>query len=42
MERFKTIPARVVHTGHRLSFGAERMVAICDEYILTRKIGKPQ
>jgi glyoxylase-like metal-dependent hydrolase (beta-lactamase superfamily II) len=41
MERFKTIPARIVHTGHRLSFGAERMVAICDEYILTRKVGKP-
>lgn len=42
MERFKTIPARVVHGGHRLSFDADRMVAICDEYLLKRKVGKPQ
>ena len=42
MERFKAIPARVVHGGHRLSFGADRMIAICDEYLLKRKVGKPQ
>lgn len=42
MERFKTIPARVIHGGHRLSSTADRMVAICDEYLLYRKAGKPQ
>ena len=42
MERFKTIPARIIHGGHRLSFDAERMIVICDEYLLTRKVGKPQ
>ena len=42
MERFKTIPARIVHGGHRLSFDSDRMVAICDEYLLYRKAGKPQ
>jgi glyoxylase-like metal-dependent hydrolase (beta-lactamase superfamily II) len=42
MERFKTIPARIIHGGHRLSFDAERMIAICDEYLLKRRVGKPQ
>jgi glyoxylase-like metal-dependent hydrolase (beta-lactamase superfamily II) len=42
MERFKTIPARVIHGGHRLSFDADRMIAICDEYLLRRKVGKLQ
>jgi glyoxylase-like metal-dependent hydrolase (beta-lactamase superfamily II) len=42
MERFKTIPARIIHGGHRLSFTAERMITICDEYLLKRKVGKPR
>jgi len=42
MERFKTMPARVVHGGHRLSFDAQRMSAICDEYLLKRKLGRAQ
>jgi glyoxylase-like metal-dependent hydrolase (beta-lactamase superfamily II) len=39
MKRFKTIPARIVHPGHRQSFDAARMTEIADEYLLTGKAG---
>jgi len=33
MERLRTLPARVVHAGHRASFGRDRLVALCDAYL---------
>jgi glyoxylase-like metal-dependent hydrolase (beta-lactamase superfamily II) len=36
MERLRNLPVRVVHGGHRTSFGRDRMVAIIDDYIASR------
>jgi glyoxylase-like metal-dependent hydrolase (beta-lactamase superfamily II) len=36
MERLRNLPVRVVHGGHRASFGRDRMVAIIDDYIASR------
>ena len=36
MERLRNLPVRVVHGGHRASFGRDRMVAIIDAYIASR------
>jgi glyoxylase-like metal-dependent hydrolase (beta-lactamase superfamily II) len=33
MERLRAVPARVVHGGHEPSFGAARLVELCDEYL---------
>ncbi|HEY3834047.1 MAG TPA: MBL fold metallo-hydrolase [Acidimicrobiia bacterium] len=33
MERLRTLPVTVVHGGHEPSFGRERLVEICDDYI---------
>jgi hypothetical protein len=36
MERLRNLPVRVVHGGHRTSFGRDRMLAIIDDYIASR------
>lgn len=36
MKRLKELPVRVVHGGHDPSFGQERMIEICDEYLARR------
>jgi glyoxylase-like metal-dependent hydrolase (beta-lactamase superfamily II) len=33
MERLRELPVAVVHGGHEPSFGRERLVELCDEYI---------
>ena len=33
MERLRELPASVVHGGHEPSFGRERLVELCDQYI---------
>ena len=33
MERLRELPVEVVHGGHEPSFGRERLVELCDEYI---------
>lgn len=33
IRRLREIPARVVHTGHHHSFGRDRLVELCDEYL---------
>ncbi len=37
MERLRALPARVVHGGHRPSFGRQRMIEIVDEYIAGKR-----
>ncbi len=39
MERLRALPARIVHGGHRSSFGRDRMTAIIDDYLTTRRGG---
>lgn len=36
MRRMRELPVRVVHGGHRESFGRERLVEICDAYLASR------
>lgn len=36
MRRLRELPVRVVHGGHRESFGRERLVEICDAYLASR------
>ncbi len=36
MKRLRDLPVNVVHGGHDTSFGRERMVEICDEYLAKR------
>ncbi len=36
MERLRTLPVRVVHAGHKRSFGRARMIEIADNYIASR------
>jgi glyoxylase-like metal-dependent hydrolase (beta-lactamase superfamily II) len=36
MKRLKALPVQVVHGGHDPSFGRDRMVEICDEYLAWR------
>ena len=36
MERLRTLPARVVHAGHKRAFGRARMIEIADGYIASR------
>lgn len=36
MKRLRALPVNVVHGGHDPSFGRERMVEICDEYLAHR------
>jgi hypothetical protein len=31
--RLRELPIRVVHGGHDRSFGRERLVAICEDYL---------
>jgi glyoxylase-like metal-dependent hydrolase (beta-lactamase superfamily II) len=33
MERLRALPVTVVHGGHEASFGRERLVELCDEYL---------
>ncbi len=33
MERLRALPVRVVHGGHEVSFGRERLVEICDAFL---------
>ncbi len=37
MARLRELPARVVHAGHRLAFGRERLHQIIDAYIASRR-----
>ena len=39
MRRLRDLPVRIVHGGHRASFGRERMRAIADEYLASRAAG---
>jgi glyoxylase-like metal-dependent hydrolase (beta-lactamase superfamily II) len=36
MRRLRGLPVRVVHGGHRESFGRDRLAAICDAYLASR------
>ncbi len=36
MKRLRELPVRVVHGGHDASFGRERMIEICDDYLALR------
>ena len=36
MKRLRSLPVAMVHAGHEPSFGRERMVAIIDQYLLSR------
>ncbi len=36
MRRLRKLPVTVVHGGHELSFGRERLIEICDEYLALR------
>jgi len=33
MERLRALPVKVVHGGHEASFGAERLIELCDAYL---------
>jgi glyoxylase-like metal-dependent hydrolase (beta-lactamase superfamily II) len=33
MERLRALPVTVVHGGHDPSFGRDRLVELCDEYL---------
>lgn len=33
MQRLRALPAKVVHGGHRESFGGARLLKLCDEYL---------
>jgi glyoxylase-like metal-dependent hydrolase (beta-lactamase superfamily II) len=35
MERLRSVPATVVHGGHRESFGASKLKKLCDDYLST-------
>ncbi|MEQ8397419.1 MBL fold metallo-hydrolase [Thalassobaculum sp.] len=35
MERLRSVPATVVHGGHRESFGAPKLKKLCDDYLST-------
>ena len=37
MARLRELPVRVVHAGHRASFGRDRMIEIIDGYIASRQ-----
>jgi glyoxylase-like metal-dependent hydrolase (beta-lactamase superfamily II) len=37
MERLRELPVAVVHGGHEASFGRERLVEICDDYLRRRR-----
>lgn len=37
LERLRTLPARVVHGGHKASFGHERMVEIVDDFMAGKR-----
>ena len=37
MKRLRSLPVTIVHGGHEPSFGRERMVAIIDQYMLSRE-----
>lgn len=39
MQRLRRLPVRIVHGGHRDSFGRERMLAIIDRYLAGRDAG---
>jgi glyoxylase-like metal-dependent hydrolase (beta-lactamase superfamily II) len=39
MERLRDLPVTVVHGGHDPSFGRERMVALADDYLRSRRAG---
>ncbi len=36
MRRLRELPASVVHAGHELSFGRQRLVELCDAYLKAR------
>jgi glyoxylase-like metal-dependent hydrolase (beta-lactamase superfamily II) len=36
MRRLRELPASIIHGGHDPSFGRERLIAICDEYLTRR------
>ena len=36
MRRLRELPVSVVHGGHESSFGRERLVEMCDEYLAAR------
>lgn len=36
MKRLRELPVKVVHGGHDASFGADRMIEICDQYLAWR------
>jgi hypothetical protein len=37
MERLRELPVRVVHGGHDPSFGRDRMLALIDGYVASRR-----
>ena len=37
MRRLRELPVSVVHGGHEPSFGRERLVEICDAYLVARE-----
>jgi hypothetical protein len=37
MRRLRELPVNVVHGGHDLSFGRERLVELCDGYLRKRE-----
>jgi glyoxylase-like metal-dependent hydrolase (beta-lactamase superfamily II) len=39
MERLRELPVTVVHAGHCPSFGRERLIELCDEYLALRQAG---
>ena len=36
MRRLRELPVGVVHAGHEASFGRERLVELCDAYLVAR------
>jgi glyoxylase-like metal-dependent hydrolase (beta-lactamase superfamily II) len=36
MARLRQLPVRVVHGGHEASFGRDRLIALCDDYLKRR------
>jgi glyoxylase-like metal-dependent hydrolase (beta-lactamase superfamily II) len=36
MRRLRALPVTVVHGGHETSFGRDRLIEICDDYLARR------
>ena len=38
MERLRALPVQVVHGGHEASFGRDRLVELCDAYLVRAEV----